>query len=174
MATKAETSRRSTQADSRQNRQIIEGLTKSYWMEIETVQNYLANSVNLEGVRAKEIKESLGSDIEEELNHARMLAERIHILGGFVPGSFEFKPEQKSLQPPRDTTDLESVIVGVIEAENGAIAQYQELIELCDGVDYATQDLCIQLMADEQGHRREFISFLAEFDVKKAERYRMI
>lgn len=35
---------------------IIELLTKAYWKELETVQNYLANSVNLDGVRAEEIK----------------------------------------------------------------------------------------------------------------------
>ena len=39
--------------------QIIELLTKAYWMEIETVMSYIANSVNPDGVRAQEIKESL-------------------------------------------------------------------------------------------------------------------
>jgi hypothetical protein len=28
-------------------------LIKAYWMELETVTNYLANSVNLDGVRAE-------------------------------------------------------------------------------------------------------------------------
>ena len=32
---------------------IISELTVSYWMELETVLNYLANSVNLDGVRAE-------------------------------------------------------------------------------------------------------------------------
>jgi bacterioferritin len=38
---------------------LTAGLIKAYWMDIETVQNYIANSVNLEGVRAEEIKSSL-------------------------------------------------------------------------------------------------------------------
>ena len=38
---------------------IIQLLTKAYWMEIETVMNYLTNSVNPDGVRAQEIIESL-------------------------------------------------------------------------------------------------------------------
>jgi bacterioferritin len=47
--------------------QIIELLEKAYWMEIETVMSYIANSVNPDGVRAQEIRESLQEDIQEEL-----------------------------------------------------------------------------------------------------------
>lgn len=34
----------------------IELLRTAYCMELETIMNYLANSVNLDGVRAEEIK----------------------------------------------------------------------------------------------------------------------
>lgn len=145
-------------------KKIIEELTVSYWMEMETVQNYIANSNNLDGVRAEEIKKSLGADIAAELGHAQQLAGRIRVLGGEVPGSMEFKPVQKSLQPPKDSTDVVAVIKGVIDAEFGAISQYQKLIKLTDGFDYATQDLCITLMADEQDHLREFRGFLKEYE----------
>jgi bacterioferritin len=36
-------------------KEIVENLTKSYWLEVETVMNYISNSVNLDGVRAEEI-----------------------------------------------------------------------------------------------------------------------
>jgi bacterioferritin len=157
-------------ADQTKVKEIIRELVRSYWMEIETVQNYLANSFNLEGIRAKEIKESLTEDIDGELEHARRLAERIHVLGGTVPGSADFRAEQKFLQPPKDSTDVVAVIRGVIQAEDGAIEQYGRLIELCDQVDWATQDLCVELMGDEQSHRREFVSFLAEYDRDEARR----
>ena len=55
--------------------QIIELLTKAYWMEIETVMSYIANSVNPDGVRAQEIIESLKQDIQEELGHAQQFAD---------------------------------------------------------------------------------------------------
>ena len=74
----------------------------------------------------------------------------IKTIGGTVPGSMEFKAVQKSLQPPEKTTDVVSVIKGVITAEEGAIAQYKKIIQLCDGVDYVTQDLCIQALGDEE------------------------
>ncbi len=146
--------------------QIIEELKVSYWMEIETVMSYLANSINLDGVRAEEIKKALAADVQAELGHAQILARRIKTLGGTVPGSRAFKASQDSLQPPADTTDVTSVIKGVIAAEDGAIAQYNKLIKLCDGVDYVTQDLCITSLADEEEHRRDFLGYLSEYEKK--------
>ncbi|MBX2993061.1 MAG: rubrerythrin [Bacteroidetes bacterium] len=145
-------------------KQIIDMLTTAYWMEIETVTNYIANSVHLDGVRAEEIKKSLAADITEELTHAQMLVKRVKEIGGAVPGSMQFKPSQKSLQPPADTTDVVAVIKGVIEAEDGAIEHYGKLIELCgDAHDYVTQDLCITQLADEEGHRTAFAGYLKEY-----------
>jgi bacterioferritin len=145
--------------------QIIDMLTTAYWMEIETVTNYLANSVDLDGVRAEEIKKALAADITEELTHAQTLAKRIKEVGGRVPGSMQFKPGQRSLQPPQLTTDVTAVIRGVIEAENGAIEHYGKLIELCgDAHDYVTQDLCITQLADEESHRIMFQGFLKEYE----------
>ena len=146
-------------------KQIIDMLITAYWMEIETVTNYLANSVDLDGVRAEEIKKALAADITEELTHAQTLAKRIKEVGGRVPGSMHFKPAQSSLQPPKQTTDVTAVIRGVIEAENGAIEHYGKLIELCgDAHDYVTQDLCITQLADEESHRIMFQGFLKEYE----------
>lgn len=144
-------------------KEIVKNLTISYWMEIETVMNYIANSINLDGVRAEEIKKSLQVDIAEEIAHAQTLAKRIKEIDGVVPGSMEFKPSQTYMQPPKDTTDVVSVIKGVLKAEEGAIAQYNKIIKLCEGVDYVTQDLVIGLLAQEESHRIEFRGFLKEY-----------
>lgn len=148
-------------ADSRA--QIVEELKVAYRMELETVMNYLANSTNLDGVRAEEIKKSLAADITAELGHAQILARRIKTLGGQVPGSLSLKWDQKMLQPPADQTDVVTVIKGVIEAEEGAVQQYTKIIKLCEGLDYVTQDVVITLMGDEEEHRREFVGFLKEY-----------
>jgi bacterioferritin len=68
------------------------------------------------------------------------------------------------MQPPKDSTDLVTVIKGVIKAEDGAITQYEKIIGLCDQVDFVTQDLCITLLGDEQEHRRAFVGYLTEFE----------
>ena len=74
--------------------QIIEELKVAYWMELETVTNYIANSINLDGVRAEEIKKALAADVAEELTHAQTLARRIKTIGGTVPGSQKFVAAQ--------------------------------------------------------------------------------
>ena len=73
--------------------ELTELLKRAYWMEIETVMSYIANSINPDGVRAQEIIESLQQDIQEELGHAQQFGKRIKELYGTVPGSTDFELE---------------------------------------------------------------------------------
>jgi bacterioferritin len=146
--------------------EIIELLKTAYFMELETVMSYVTNSINPDGVRAQEIKESLEEDIQEELGHAQQFAERIKELYGVVPGSMEFKATQPYLQPPEEQTDIVHVIKGVIEAETGAIEHYTRIVEETDEVDLVTQDMVITILRDEQGHRRLFEGFLREYEAE--------
>ncbi len=143
--------------------EVIELLTRAYWMEMETVMSYLANSEHLDGVRAAEIAEALAEDVSEELGHARAFAGRIKELYGTPPGSMDFTPEQTYLQPLDDSTDVATVIAGVIEAETGAIEHYLRIIEATDGVDWATQDMVIEILRDEEKHLRTFERFQREY-----------
>ncbi|MBI2479264.1 MAG: rubrerythrin [Planctomycetia bacterium] len=119
------------------NDEVIKMLKEAYSMELETVMNYLANSTNLDGVRAEEIKKSLAADITEELLHAQQLGQRIKQLGGVVPGSAEVK--------------------------QAACAQYKKIIRATEGEDYVTQDLCIRLLGAEEEHLVLFRGFLKEY-----------
>jgi bacterioferritin len=144
--------------------EIVQLLTTAYWMEVETVTNYLAQSANLDGIRAKEIAADLRADVDEELGHAKQYADRIKELYGTVPGSADFPSDTDSgLQPNGDPTDVASVIKGVIAAEAGAIAHYTRIIEATDGVDWATQDMVIAILRDEEGHMRTYERYLAEY-----------
>ena len=144
--------------------EIVELLKTAYFMELETVINYVTNSTNPDGVRAQEIKEALEEDIQEELGHAQQFAARIKELYGVVPASMDFRAEQDSLQPPEEQVDVVHVIKGVIEAETGAIEHYQKLIEATEEADHVTQDMVIAILHDEQGHRRMFEGFLREYE----------
>jgi bacterioferritin len=146
--------------------EIIELLKQAYFMELETVISYVTNATNPDGVRAQEIKESLEEDIQEELTHAQQFASRIKELYGVVPGSLEFTAEQRYLQPPEEQTDVVHVIKGVIEAETGAIEHYQRIVETTEGADPVTQDMVIDILRDEQGHRRLFEGFLREYEAE--------
>ena len=50
-------------ADDNVREEIIRELSVAYWMELETVMNYISSSINLDGVRAEEIKKSLAADV---------------------------------------------------------------------------------------------------------------
>ena len=142
--------------------EVIDMLKTAYSMELETVMNYLANSINLDGVRAEEIKKSLAADVTEEILHAQQLGQRIKQLGGTVPGSASVQVGNQR-QPSSDTTDVVAVIEAVIEAEANACAQYKRIIKATDGEDYVTQDLSIRLLADEEEHLVLFRGFLKEY-----------
>jgi bacterioferritin len=143
---------------------VIELLQKGYSDEIETVMNYQTNAIILDGVRAEEIKESLQEDIQEELHHAEQLGQRLKQLGARPPSSMEFKARQEALQPPEDSTDVPTVIDGVLEAEEDAIATYRELIDAAEEADDpVTEDLAVTILTDEEAHRTKFLGFQKEY-----------
>jgi bacterioferritin len=143
-------------------KEIITELKKSYAIELETIQNYLANSIDLEGTGAELVSKSLEEEITLKLKHARRLAKRINVLGGRLPGSLALPRDQVVLQPPSDNADVMAVVRGVIGANELSISQYQKIIRLTEGLDYITQDLVIDLLSDEREHRRLFLSFLTQ------------
>ncbi len=146
-----------------QREAVVELLKTAYFMELETVMNYVTNSINPDGVRAQEVKESIEEDIQEELGHAQQIAARIKELYGVVPGSADFKASQLALQPPEDQIDVVHVIRGVIDAEDGAIQHYTRIVEETEEIDPVTNDMFIAILHDEQGHRRLFEGFLREY-----------
>lgn len=147
-------------------KEIIKLLKRSFEMELETAINYIAHSINLDGVMAEEVKKSLATDITVEIGHAQMLGNRIKQLGGGLAGSTGLKFQQVYLQPVRDTTDVITVVKGVIKAETEALDNYRKTVRLCEGVDYVTMDLCTRLMADEEEHLSLFNGFLKELEKK--------
>jgi bacterioferritin len=142
--------------------ETIRELQISYAMELETLENYLANSIHLDGANAEKIKHALAENVEIELRHARQLAKRIKVLGGRVPGSLQLSRNQDFIQPPLEPGDVVSVVRGAILARETAIAQYQKVIKLCDTFDVVTQDIIVALVSDEREHLRRFLGFLDE------------
>ncbi len=144
--------------------EITDLLTEAYLDELETVMNYLTNAIVLDGIHAEEVKESLEEDIQEELEHARMIGQRLKQLDESPPGSAAFEAQQSNLQPPADTTDVQSVIEGVLEAEAAAIERYRSLAAAADDAnDPVTEDVAVTLLADEEAHHTEFRGFEKEF-----------
>lgn len=149
-----------------ERREILTLLKKAYVDELETVANYTAHSVNLDTFDGRDVAEDLREDIEEELTHAQTVGERIKILGGTVPTSMhkEFVFSQEKLNQVSETTDVEGVVDGVIEAEKTAINTYREIIEVAEKAkDYGTVKVARDLLEDEERHLEEFLSLKKSF-----------
>lgn len=146
------------------SQEVTDLLKRAYMDELETVMNYMTVSIVLDGLRGEEVKESLKTDIQEELGHAEQIGQRLKQLDEVPPGSGEFDASQHSLQPPEDTTNVLEVIEGVLDAEEDAIATYRDLIKAAEeNDDPVTEDLAVTLLADEEAHRTEFRGFRKEF-----------
>ena len=155
------------EAASEDREQLLEMLRKAYWMEMETVLSYTANSINPDGVRAQEIIESLQEDIQEELGHAQQFGQRIKELYGVVPGLDGLR-RRAGLPPaarppdrhrPRDQG-----------RDPGRVRRDRPLRDRSssstEGRDPVTQDMVIAILHDEQGHRRLFEGFLREYEAE--------
>jgi bacterioferritin len=140
--------------------QIVAELQISYATEIETIQDYLANASNLGNSRAEPIKKLFDEEVQTALSHARRLAKRIQTLEGRVPGSRELPKLHKLCQPPADATDVNIVLIGAIKSQDAAIAQYERIIQLCDGYDFVTLDLVLDLLIEERERRRRLLALM--------------
>jgi len=145
--------------------EIIAELKRSYAGEFETLQNYVAHAVDLAGTRQEMVRVSLEASISEKLRNVRRLALRINLLGGRVPGSLELSRAQNYLQPAPERPDVLMVIHGILHASEAAIARYETIIAATEGNDYLTQDLLIDLLAQERDQHQLFTSLLENMDV---------
>jgi ferritin-like protein len=137
--------------------EIVAELRASYATEIEIIEDYLANGTNLESTRAEAIRNLFDEEVQTALGHARRLAKRIKALEGRVPVSRELPRVQTDLRPPANTEDLGIALYDAIKSEDAAIARYERIIRLCDGHDFVTLDLVIELLVDERERRQRLV-----------------
>jgi bacterioferritin len=145
---------------------IIELLKAIYAAELEAAENYLASSVWLDGPGAQPVAESLDTFAAQELHHAKKIALRLKHLGVRAPDSLRTERTREAV-PPRDATDPLSAVEAVLEVEQGAIARYENLIRECEGRDYETHELGIEILAEEEKHRTLFEYFFTTLNEER-------
>jgi ferritin-like protein len=146
-------------------KEIIAELKRSYAGEFETLQNYVAYAIDLEGTVAETLGTSFEASIPQRLKNVRQLARRINVLGGRVPGSLELPRTDNHFQQAAEKADPLAVIHGVLRASEAAIAQYESIIALTEGNDYVTQDLVIDLLSQERDQKRLFANVLKDLGI---------
>ena len=94
--------------NSAQREQIIDLLKKAYWMEVETVMSYIANSINPDGVRAQEIIESLETDIT-------------HVIKGVIEAETGAIEHYNGIIQETDQVDpvTQDMVIGILRDEEG-------------------------------------------------------
>ena len=123
--------------------------------------NYVASSVNREGIGAESIARSIRETIAANLRHAHQVGVRIRRLHGAVPGPDEFATRQPRLRSPAEPLDNVSVLGGLSEAETAAIDRYRRIAAAAsEAHDPITQDLAGRIMREKENQRHSLRSFL--------------
>ncbi len=101
----------------------------------------------------------------EELEHARKLAERILELGGTPVLSPEdwSRIAKCKYEAPTDSCVMK-ILKQNLTAERCAVSHYQQLCELCHDVDYVTFRLSAKILKEEVEHEQEIEDFINDID----------
>lgn len=142
---------------------IVELLTRAYWMEIDTVMNYIAASMSEEGARGLAVRAALKDGVEEEVGHARALGRRIQELHGLVPGVGALAGDEEHPQPFGRQADVATMIEAVVATETSAVRHYMRIMRATAQIDEDTNALALAILRDEQRHLRLFQGYLRDF-----------
>ncbi|HWC85844.1 MAG TPA: ferritin-like domain-containing protein [Solirubrobacteraceae bacterium] len=145
-----------------QQRAVVELLTRAYWMEIETVMNYLAASMSQDGTRAVAVRAALARGVEEEVKHTLALGRRIQELHGVVPDDRALPSDAGYPHTLDRAADVRALVESVVAAEMGAVRHYSRIMRATARLDRDTHALALDILRDEQRHLRLFEGYLRE------------
>lgn len=133
---------------------LIDGLNHDLAGELSAVIQYLTYSAMVTGLDRPQLSEFFDSEIPEELEHAKFLANKIAALGG--------TPTVEP-RPVKVVTDSRQMLEAVLEAEMQTISDYKERAKHAE--EYGDIGLMVQLedqILDETHHKEEVEKLLAK------------
>ena len=141
-------------------KEVIDDLNSAYADEWLAHFQYFLFAQVIEGIDAETLKKELEKQSMDEMNHAKILGDRIIQLGG-TPTT---KPTETSScgfsPPPEDRTDLVRVVELVLEGERCAIEKYNRLAKKYHMKDLVTHEIFEDLLTDEVSDEEDWESFL--------------
>lgn len=141
---------------------LIGELKKAYVDELLAFYSYWITAIVAEGFDGEELAEHFKEEAQDELGHARRLAERILELGGdpvVHPSQWEAGANAPWTAPRADRTDAAGMLADQLKAEANAIEAYNRIAKMTFGKDPVTYNLVTELLADEVRHE-EFLENL--------------
>jgi len=124
---------------------LIKKLDELLADELTAINQYMVHSEMCANWGYERLHEKIEKRAIDEMKHAEKLIARILFLEG--------KPTVSKLNPIHIGEDVPKQLQADLEAENGAVANYNATIHLADEVDdAATRDLLEDILKDEDAH----------------------
>jgi len=145
---------------------LVELLQKAYADEWIAYYAYKWAADMAHGMGSPHVAELADKIAAEEEEHADELAERILELGGDLPYGIETLYDLancKTVNYPKDMSDLKGILEGLVEAEGCAIDVYNKIVKFlgpCYDKDIKTFHLIEHILAEEIGHEEAFENLL--------------
>ena len=142
---------------------VIKLLNEALATEIVCVLRYKRHYFMAQGIHADPIAQEFLTHANEEQGHADQIAGRIVQLGG----SPNFSPEGLLTRSHSEYVEGQTLIEMIREdlvAERVAIDSYNEMIRYVGDDDVTTRRMLETILAVEEEHANDLVSFLADMD----------
>lgn len=157
MATTAvqETAGREDEAGAVSREELIDGLNVDLAAEFQAVLTYRLFASLATGPHRQEIRSFFEGEIEDELEHARFLADKVVALGG------EPTTEPLPVELAEDNREMFEI---ALQAETDTITRYEARIRQAEALgETALKVELEELLADEAGHKEEIERILTDW-----------
>lgn len=135
--------------------ELIDGLNEDLAAEFQAMIHYMVGAELMTGHGRPELKEFFASEIEDELGHARFLANKIVALGG-TPTTMP--------APVRLGRSNREQLEIALQAEKETIQRYRKRVEQAEALGETGLKVRLEdLVADETEHRDEIKLILKDF-----------
>ncbi len=153
---------------------LIEELNSALAEEWLAFYQYWIGAQVVVGFNRPEVESEFLEHASEEFEHAKLLAQRIKELDGtpvLSPQEWYEIAKCKYIKP----TDfgVVALLKDNIAGERCAIAHYQKIATMTDGIDFVTADIAKHILAEEEEHELDLTDYLndiekAMVDIKKS------
>lgn len=135
------------QSDAPSKKELIEALNDALRYEYEAVITYNTFASVVSGPYRGELREFFLEEINDELGHAKFLADKVSALGG--------DPATTAADVPH-ATEPQQMLEKVLAAETEAVKRYSDLMEMAEAYgDLGLANDIHEMISDETSHKEE-------------------
>ena len=126
---------------------------------------YWVASFVVEGAMRADVQREFEEHALEELNHAKLLADRIVQLEGVpVLDPRQWTELARCKYSPPLKSDVITLLKENISAERCAVIRYEEIASFTNNVDFTTCDIAKRIMAEEEEHEQDLQDCLCDVE----------